>query len=249
MKLSPSLEPSTEPSNEPSVEPLSNPRKYSAGVRAALALFRKKNPLRANQMDDLSLLTLALGNAGNIAARAILAHIGGLDHFDTLGSARHIMSLKLERVGWSTATRCEVIYETTRRIIGISTGGLDSGILAGRKRRRTPILRRIAQEMRRGGEALQASQMSDLELLTAYLESARAAKTLLEALSTGGELEGSLLTRLDTIGSADTLIDWGGIHLGTAARIEVLFEVALRIAGVMPDTPEALKLGQVFTNR
>jgi hypothetical protein len=202
-------------------------------------------------MSDLELLTLALGNAGEEAARSILGHVGSLDRFDALGSARNIVALKLSRVSWSTAVRCEVIFEMSLRILGATPAGapeeghpaswvVDSGLLQGRKRRRNkvPILRRIAREMRRSGEPLQARQMSDLELMTAYLESERAARTLLEALESateGEELPGSLLPRLDTIGSAETLIDWGGIHLGTAARIEVMFELALRIAGVMPD--------------
>lgn len=215
-------------------------RRYSAGVKAALAMFRKNSPKRANQMSDLELLTLALGNAGEEAAKSILGHIGSLDRFDALGSARYIVRLKLHRVSWSTAVRCEVIFETSLRILGATPSGvLDAGLLQGRRcRKRVPILRRIAQEMRRAGEPLQARQMSDLELVTAYLESERAARTLLEALESatkGEELPASLLSRLDAIGSADTLMDWGGIHLGTAARIEVMFELALRIAGVMPD--------------
>lgn len=239
--------------SSPLLKPSTKPRKYSAGVKAALAMFRKTSPVRASHLDDLHLLTLALGNAGEEAARSILSTIQTLDNFDRLGSAREIVRLRLYRVSWSTAVRCEVIYEASLRILGVDPerGLVDAGLLQDRRRRKVAILRRIAQDMRRRNDPLAASGMSDLELMTAYLESERAARTLLEALERvdeGEPFEGSLLKRLDTIGSAETLIDWGGIHLGTAARIEVIFELALRIAGVMPDEPAPLEAGQVFSN-
>lgn len=237
----------------PSLEPSTKPRRYSAGVKAALAMFRKTSPVKASHLDDLHLLTLALGNAGEEAAKSLLGIIGSLDNFNKLGSSRDIVRLRLYRVNWSTAVRCEVIYESSLRILGVDPerGIVDAGLLVDRKRRRVSILRRIAQDMRRRNDPLEASGMSDLELMAAYLESERAARTLLEALEAvddGQPFEGSLLKRLDTIGSAETLINWGGIHLGTAARIEVIFEMALRIAGALPDEPAPLEAGQVFSN-